>query len=83
VLLADLNMPRLSGRAMLERVQGRGLTRGIIVVSGVVDPGLGDELRRLGADRVLRKPLGMGELLAAVAEVGRRFTAIAEAEART
>ena len=72
VVLADLNMPRLSGRAMLERAQGRGLARGVIVVSGLVDPGLGDELRRLGADRVLRKPIGMGELLAAVSEVGRR-----------
>ncbi len=72
VVLADLNMPRLSGREMLERAQGRNFARGVIVVSGLVDPGLGDELRRLGADRVLRKPVGMAELLSAVAEVGRR-----------
>lgn len=77
VLLADLNMPRLSGKAMIERIQGRGLARGVIVVSGLVDPGLGEELRRLGVDRVLRKPVGMGELLAAVSEVGRRATTVA------
>jgi len=71
VLIADLNMPRLSGRALVERIHGRGLTRAIIVVSGVVEHGLGDELRRLGVDRVLRKPLGLGELLAALAEVTR------------
>jgi PAS domain S-box-containing protein len=72
VLVADLNMPRLSGKAMLERIQGRGYARGVLVVSGLVDPGLGEELLRLGVDRVMRKPVGMGDLLAAVAEVGRR-----------
>lgn len=72
VLIADLNMPRLSGRAMIERIQGRGLARGVLVVSGLVDPGLGEDLRRLGADRVLRKPVGMADLLAAVSEAGRR-----------
>lgn len=78
VLLADLNMPRLSGRAMLERIQGRGFARGVIVVSGLVDPGLGEELHRLGADRVLRKPIGMAELLATVSEVGHRPPAVWE-----
>jgi PAS domain S-box-containing protein len=72
VLIADLNMPRLSGRAMIERVRGRGLVRGVLVVSGLVDPGLGEDLRRIGADRVLRKPVGMADLLAAVSEVRRR-----------
>ena len=75
LLIADLNMPRLSGRAMLERARGRGLARGVIVVSGLVDPGLGEELLRIGVDRVLCKPLAMGELLAAVSEVGRRVPA--------
>lgn len=72
VLVADLNMPRLSGRAMLERARGRCLPRGVIVVSGLVDPGLGEELIRLGVDRVLRKPLAMADLLAAVNEMGRK-----------
>jgi DNA-binding response OmpR family regulator len=57
---------------MIERVRGRGLVRGVLVVSGLVDPGLGEDLRRIGADRVLRKPVGMADLLAAVSEVGRR-----------
>lgn len=75
LLVADLNMPRLSGRAMLEKIHGRDYVRGVLVVSGLVDPGIGEELRRLGADRVLRKPVGMRELLAAVAEAGRRAPA--------
>ena len=39
------------------------------------------EIETKGADRVLRKPLGMGELLAAVAEVGRRAPAGRRAKA--
>jgi PAS domain S-box-containing protein len=73
VLVADLNMPRLSGRGMIERARAASLLpRGVIVVSGLVDPGLSEELTRLGVDRVLRKPLPMADLLAAVHEVGRK-----------
>jgi two-component system, cell cycle sensor histidine kinase and response regulator CckA len=71
VLIADLNMPRLSGRELLGRSQGRGWARAVLVVSGVIDPLLGEELCLLGADRVLAKPLGMAELINAVSEVAR------------
>jgi two-component system, cell cycle sensor histidine kinase and response regulator CckA len=72
VLVADLNMPRLSGRALIERAREAGLLpRGVLVVSGLVDPGLAEELLRLGVSRVLRKPLAMSELLTSVNEIGR------------
>jgi PAS domain S-box-containing protein len=71
VMLMDLNMPRMSGVELLERIRGRGLVRGILVVSGVVEPEVAERLRELGVRRVLTKPIGMGQLLEAVAEAGR------------
>lgn len=70
VALVDLNMPRLSGQGLLERIRGRGLVHGLLVASGVVDPALEEKLVALGVRRVLRKPVGMHELLAAVTEAG-------------
>ncbi len=76
VLVADLNMPRLSGRAMIERAREAGLLpRAVLVISGLVDPGLAEELLRLGVDRVLRKPLAMSELIANLTEVARKSAA--------
>jgi PAS domain S-box-containing protein len=71
VLLLDLNMPVLSGREVLTRIQGRGLARAVVVVSGLAAAGENADLERLGVNRVLRKPIGMQELLVAIAEVGR------------
>lgn len=66
VLISDLNMPRLSGQEMIRRVRQRGWRGAILVVSGLMDTDLEDELRRLRVDRVLRKPVGGDALLAAV-----------------
>lgn len=66
LLISDLNLPRLSGRDMLARAGRRGWARGVVVISGVVEPGVAAELRALGAGPVLRKPVGMAELLEAV-----------------
>jgi PAS domain S-box-containing protein len=68
VLVTDLNMPRLSGQELIRRVRARGWRGAIVVVSGLMDAGLEDELRRLGVDRVLRKPIRGEELLAAIDE---------------
>lgn len=74
LLIADLDLPRLSGRDLVARIRGKGWARGVIVVSGLLDPRHGAELFALGADRVLRKPIGMADLLTAVSEVGRHPT---------
>lgn len=71
LLLLDLNMPVLSGREVLMRIQGLSLVRAIVVVSGLAAAGENADLERLGAHRVLRKPLGIQELLVAVAEAGK------------
>lgn len=66
LLLTDLNLPRLSGRDLLFRLQGRGRARAVLVLSGVVEPRLEVELRELGVAQVLHKPIGMADLLAAI-----------------
>jgi PAS domain S-box-containing protein len=71
LLLLDLNMPVLSGREVLMRIQGLSLVRAIVVVSGLAAAGENADLERLGAHRVLRKPLGIQELLAAVTDAGK------------
>jgi PAS domain S-box-containing protein len=81
LMLADLNMPRLSGRALVERVQGRGLVDVIFVVSGLVDQGTEADLSELGVERVMRKPVELAELLGAVSDVARR-TQLAKAARR-
>jgi PAS domain S-box-containing protein len=71
LLLLDLNMPVLSGREVLMRIQGLGLVRAIVAVSGLASAGENTDLERLGAHRVLHKPLGIQELLRAVTEAGQ------------
>lgn len=73
LLLADLNLPRLSGRELLMRVRGLGRARGVVVLSGMSDLRLTRELVELGVDAVLHKPIGMTELLTALDDVSRRM----------
>ncbi|MEY4489197.1 MAG: hypothetical protein RIQ79_1705 [Verrucomicrobiota bacterium] len=74
VLLLDLNMPLVSGREVLIRIKGQGLARAVVVVSGLADSGENTDLGTLGANLLLRKPIGMQELLRAVADVTRKTT---------
>lgn len=58
VLSLDLEMPRLSGRAVLMKLLERNLHPGIVVVTGLPihdQPSVTDELRSLGADAILAK----------------------------
>jgi two-component system, cell cycle sensor histidine kinase and response regulator CckA len=73
VLLLDLNMPVLSGREVLAQIKGHGLARHVIVVSGLAESGENSDLSLLGADLVLRKPLGIQELLRSVGDIARKI----------
>ena len=68
LLITDINLPRMSGRDLLTR--NRGHARAVLVLSGLVD--LRFEPGELGVRRVLRKPIGLEELLAAIDEVTER-----------
>ena len=63
-VLADYNMPRISGGELLRRVKGDGFGGRVLIVSGYLTAEKVDELVRLGADGVLRKPFSPTELFA-------------------
>ena len=80
VLVADMNMPGLSGWELVGRLrdpdgEGRKALR-IVGVSAQVDPGAEQRAADLGMDAFLSKPIDVGALVAAVG--GRAATASGE-----
>lgn len=67
LVLADANMPRLSGPELVQRLRAAGFAGRVVVVSGYLAADKLDELVKLGADAVLRKPFTPAKLLAAIA----------------
>jgi CheY-like chemotaxis protein len=57
-LVTDLNMPRMDGLELIERVRaaGRHARLPILVVSGDTDPQTPERVRRLGVDAFFPKP---------------------------
>lgn len=57
-IITDLNMPRMDGFELIERVRRaeRGARVPIIVVSGDTSPDTPERVRRLGADAYFAKP---------------------------
>jgi two-component system response regulator MprA len=70
LVLTDLNMPRLDGRGLLQRVRSALPGTPVIVVSarGPAE-GAGDSLEAMGAASVLAKPVRVDELLARVKDL--------------
>lgn len=66
LVLADYNMPRLNGAELLQRLKGAGFAGRVVIVSGYLAAEKHDELLRLGADAVMRKPFTPAKLLAAM-----------------
>jgi CheY-like chemotaxis protein len=66
LVLADFNMPRLNGAELLQRVKTTGFAGRFVVVSGYLENERLEELKRSGADEVIRKPVTPSKLLAAV-----------------
>ena len=71
VLVTDLNMPRLDGFELIERVRRdrRYQRLPIVVLSGDTDPRTPERLRRLGADAFFTKPYSPGEVRAKIEEL--------------
>jgi len=57
--IVDINMPGGTGRGLIEKLRASGKTSQvpIIAVSGLKDPKLSDDLKRLGAATFLPKPV--------------------------
>jgi len=74
VILLDLNMPRLGGRELLQRIRGnpRLAMIPIIVVSGDDNPAEQASQFGLGADDFISKPFNTMDLISRIESVARR-----------
>jgi chemosensory pili system protein ChpA (sensor histidine kinase/response regulator) len=63
LVVTDLNMPRLDGRGLLQRVARLLPGTPVIVVSARLTPEGGTTLEALGASATFRKPVPVDELL--------------------
>jgi len=61
-LLVDMHMPEMTGLALLTALRERGNMAPAIVVTGGGDQALADQVKRVGAIGLLRKPVGEVEL---------------------
>lgn len=66
LVFTDLNMPGVGGRDLLVALNRDGVRVPVVVLSGYITSAILDELQQLGAARILRKPVRIEDLLAAV-----------------
>ena len=61
-IITDLNLPKMDGFELIERVRSRPVLAKlpILVISGDTDPRTPDRVRRLGADAFFTKPYSPG-----------------------
>ncbi|MDC9822769.1 response regulator transcription factor [Devosia sp. ZB163] len=72
-MLLDLNLPDGRGMEFLKRLRRRGDTTPVIIVTAMDQLTMRIEGLNAGADDYLVKPFDLGELLARVGAVGRRY----------
>ena len=68
MVIMDMSMPQEDGLEVIEELRTNYPTLKILAVSDAPRPAESSEALRLGANAMLFKPLGMGELRAAVAQ---------------
>ncbi len=70
VVIADYQMPVMSGLVLLERVRGflNGRTPRVIMLSGVIEDQEKDKAKELGAYAIIEKPCNFRELVVKVNE---------------
>jgi signal transduction histidine kinase/DNA-binding response OmpR family regulator len=78
----DWSMPRLGGRAVLDRMRAAGAAPAVIVLTASSDPVIAADAEAAGAARVLRKPISAQELARAVAAVCGGVASTDPSEAR-
>jgi DNA-binding response OmpR family regulator len=76
LVLLDLNLPRLDGFAVLERLRAGGIWCPVLILSARGAPDDKVEGFRLGADDYLTKPFTLAELLGRVRALLRRSGAL-------
>jgi CheY-like chemotaxis protein len=73
VVFTDLNMPGVGGRDLLVALNRDGVKVPVVVLSGYITSAIFDELQQLGVARILRKPVRIEDLLAAVEQPRDQF----------
>ncbi len=78
LVILDINMPRMDGFEVLEKIRGENNTVPVIVLTARDEKGDKVQGFRLGADDFVTKPFGLEELVLRVAAVLRRSRPITE-----
>ncbi len=81
LILLDLNLPRMDGFSVLDRLRGEGMWMPVLILSARGASADKVEGFRLGADDYVTKPFSVGELLGRVCALLRRAAATRAAEA--
>lgn len=64
-LLVDVDMPKMNGLELLDRLRGRGIAMPVIIMTGALTARIREVADRTGA-ALLRKPFRPGELIACI-----------------
>ena len=74
IMLLDLKMPGMSGEDVLREIKHNEYTRHIriIILSGFVDAGQEELLKKAGAEGVLQKPIDRAKLVSLIGIHGKR-----------
>lgn len=66
LLVADYRLPGITGIELMKKIRVRNPDIKVIMISGISEPKLRDEVSKSGADAYFFKPVPMGDFLAAV-----------------
>lgn len=68
LILSDINMPKMDGQTFVRLLKNKTETASIpvIITSSVADAAVEDEMRRLGIERVIKKPVSPEKILNAM-----------------
>jgi len=72
LLILDINMPKLDGLALLEKLRTEGMSVPVLMLSARADKSDINQGLRIGADDYLTKPFGIEELVLRVKAILRR-----------
>jgi CheY-like chemotaxis protein len=69
LLLIDYKMPEMDGLTLLAELRRREVRARCILVSAFLNDGVRQQARHLGVDQILEKPVDVGSLRGALAEL--------------
>jgi two-component system OmpR family response regulator len=72
LLILDINMPKLDGLALLEKLRTEGMSVPVLMLSARADKTDINQVLRIGADDYLTKPFSIEELILRVKAIMRR-----------